>query len=260
MGAMGTEPTVRLEVADGIGVIRLARPPANVLGTPEAEGLVAAAREARGRDDVRAIVVTGGERFSGGADLAELSAAGPAEAVAISRALAGAIAAIEELPLVTIAAIEGFALGGGLELALGCDLRVASREAKLGLPEVTLGIMPGAGGTQRLPRAVGYDRAREMVLTGRRVEADEALALGLIHRVAPAGEAFDVAMSLATAIAAGPTRAYAAAKGALRGSQVDPARGIVLEREAFAALFATDDRAEGLSAFREKRPPRFTGR
>lgn len=260
MGAVEPERTVRLEVADGVGVIRLARPPANVLGTPEAEGLVAAAREARGRDDVRAVVVTGGDRFSGGADLAELAAAGPAEAAAISRALGDAIAAIEELPFVTIAAIEGFALGGGLELALGCDLRIAADTAALGLPEVTLGIMPGAGGTQRLPRAVGYDRARELVLTGRRIDAAEALSLGLVHRVAPAGTALDVALDLARGFAAGPTRALAAAKGALRGSRSDPSRGLALEREAFAALFATEDRTEGLAAFKGKRPPRFTGR
>ena len=208
------------------------------------------------------MVVWGGERtFSAGADLKELAAAdGPDAGRAIAGALADAILALEELPLPTIAAIEGAALGGGLELALGCDLRVASETATLGLPEVTLGIMPGAGGTQRLPRAVGHDRARELVLTGRRLAAAEAHALGLVHALAPAGGALAAATETARAFAAGPTRAYAAAKAALRAAGGDPRPGLALELDAFGALFTTEDRREGMAAFAEKRPPRFTGR
>lgn len=254
--------SVRTEIGDGVATLRLDRPPANVLDAATSHALGAAAGALAERADVRAVVVTGGERvFCGGADIKEMATfAGPEEAQAFAEVLGAALTAIAELPLVTVAAIEGSALGGGLELALACDLRVAAQAAILGLPEVGLGIMPGAGGTQRLPRAVGIDRARELVLSGRRLAATEALAIGLVHEVVPAGAAGDRAAALARGFAAGPTAAYAAAKAALRAAGGDLPTGLAVERDAFAGLFATDDRVEGLAAFAQKRPPRFTGR
>lgn len=254
--------TVRTEIAEGVATLALERPPANVLDAATAHALGAAAGDLVGRGDVRAVVVTGGERiFCGGADIKEMATfAGPAQAQAFAEVLGAALLAIEGLPFVTIAAIEGSALGGGLELALACDLRVAAEPAVLGLPEVGLGIMPGAGGTQRLPRAVGLDRARELVLTGRRLSVAEAQAIGLVHEVVPAGAARERASALARGFAAGPTAAYAAVKAALRAAGGDLRMGLAVERDAFAGLFATEDRAEGLAAFAEKRQPRFTGR
>lgn len=254
--------TVRCSFVGGVATLTLDRPPANVLDTVSALALRAAVEDLAAREDVRAVIVTGGDRiFCGGADVKEMATfTGPPQAAVFSESLGAAFLAIEELPFVTIAAIEGAALGGGLELALACDIRVASSATKVGLPEVGLGIMPGAGGTQRLPRAVGYDRARELVLTGRRIAANEALSIGLIHEVVAEGGALSRAIELARGIAAGPTAAYAAAKTALRASTAAIAPGLAAEREAFAALFATQDRAEGFAAFAEKRPPRFVGR
>lgn len=253
--------TVRTEIAEGVATLVLDRPPANVLDAATAHALGSAAGALADRGDVRAVVVTGGRIFCGGADIKEMATfAGPSEAQAFAEVLGAALVALEDLPLVTIAAIEGSALGGGLELALACDLRIAAEPAMLGLPEVGLGIMPGAGGTQRLPRAVGIDRARELVLTGRRLTAPDAHAIGLVHEVVAAGATRERASALAHAFAAGPTAAYAAAKAALRAAGGDRSAGLAVERDAFAGLFATEDRIEGLAAFAEKRPPRFTGR
>lgn len=260
MGAMETERLIRLEVEGAVATVVLDRPPANVLGTPGSTQLAEAVAEIAARSEIRAVVVWGGERiFCGGADLKEMATFDETAAAALSDLLGGAIRALELLDVPTVAAIEGAALGGGLELALGCDLRVAAEGALLGQPEVAVGIIPGAGGTQRLPRAVGYDRAREMVLTGRRIAADEALSIGLVHRVVPTGTALAAATEMAQTFAAGPTRAYAAAKSALRAAE-DIVTGLKVERDAFAALFATADRTEGMKAFTEKRPPMFEGR
>lgn len=259
---MRVTTTVRAEIAEGVATLVLDRPPANILDTATARALGAVVGDLAGRGDVRAVVVAGGERiFCGGADIKEMATfAGPAEARAFAEILGAALVALEALPFVSIAAIEGSALGGGLELALACDLRVAADPAMLGLPEVGLGVIPGAGGTQRLPRAVGIDRARELVLSGRRLTAADAHAIGLVHEIVPAGAARERASALARGFAAGPTAAYAAAKAALRAAGGDPGAGLAVEREAFAGLFATDDRVEGFAAFAEKRPPRFTGR
>lgn len=253
--------TVVVEVVDGVGVLRLDRPPANAIDAGLSRDLAAAADDLGRRPDVGALVVHGGDRlFSAGADIREMAGHGPDEARALSRALGDAIDAIAGLEVVSIAAIEGIALGGGLELAMGCDLRVVADGATLGLPEITLGVMPGAGGTQRLPRLVGAARARDLVLTGRRVRADEAHAMGLADRVVPDGSAFHAAMDLARAFAAGPRDALAAARRALDAAGGDLAAGIAVEREAFATLFGGADQREGMAAFLEKRPPRFGGR
>jgi len=161
---------------------------------------------------------------------------------------------------VTIAAINGVALGGGLEIALACDFRFAAQDARLGLPEIKLGIIPGSGGTQRLPRLVGLPKARDLIYTGRQVEAAEALDIGVVDRVAPADEVYRVALDQARTFATGPSLAFAAAKRALAAADRPLEEGLRVEREAFVALFATRDQEEGMRAFLDKREPRFEGR
>ena len=247
---------VSLEVdADGVGVIRLDRPPANALSHAVNRELGDAVREA-GRT-ARAIVVWGGPKlFAAGADIKEMATFGPDEIRPVVTDLGDALLALEELPIVSIAAITGFALGGGLELALACDLRYAAEDAKLGQPEIRIGVIPGAGGTQRLPQLVGPGRARELVYSGRQMDAAEALAIGLVERVVPAGEVFDRALEDARGFARGPREALAAAKRAIAAARpLDP--GLLEEREAFVRLFGTPDQREGMAAFLEKRDPAF---
>jgi enoyl-CoA hydratase len=244
-----------------VATIRLDRPPANAFARPLSLELSAAARSLAEDADVRAIVLWGGERlFAAGADIKTMVDSGPAEIRPDVGALEQACRDIEAIAVPVVAAIEGFALGGGLEVALACDLRIAGEGAKLGLPEIGLGIIPGAGGTQRLPRAIGHARARELILTGRQVGAEEALAIGLVHRVVPRGEAYAVALEQARAFADGPTLAYAAAKRALAAAGGDLAAGLTVERDAFVPLFETHDQQEGMRAFLEKREPDFQGR
>jgi len=247
---------VSLEVdADGVGVIRLDRPPANALSHAVNRELGDAVREA-GRT-ARAIVVWGGPKlFAAGADIKEMATFGPDEIRPVVTDLGDALLALEQLPIVSIAAITGFALGGGLELALACDLRYAAEDAKLGQPEIRIGVIPGAGGTQRLPQLVGPGRTRELVYSGRQVDAAEALAIGLVERVVPAGEVFGLALEDARGFARGPREALAAAKRAIAAARpLDP--GLLEEREAFARLFGTADQREGMAAFLEKRDPAF---
>lgn len=251
---------VSLEVVDAVAAVRLERPPANAISRALAEELLGVVEGIASRSDIGAVVVHGGERmFAAGADIRELAELDPAGARATAGALGAAAVALETLPLVSVAAIEGFALGGGLELALACDLRVASDAAMLGLPEITIGVIPGAGGTQRLPRLVGGARARDLVLTGRRVAADEALAIGLVDRLVPAGAAFHAAMDLGRTFASGPRAALAAAKAALVAARGDERRGFDTELDRFSELFGGADQREGMAAFLEKRPPRFGG-
>lgn len=253
---------VSFEVEGRVGTVRIDRPPANAIDRGVSEELLAALREAGERDDVGAVVLWGGPRiFAAGADLKRMAGRGPEDVRPDVTALGEVCAALEELPKVAIAAINGFALGGGCELALACDFRVAARDAELGQPEIRLGIIPGAGGTQRLPRLVGLGRARELVYSGRRVRAEEALAIGLVDMVVPPDEVLEAAVAEARRYAAGPTRALAAAKAAFRASlRGDPDEGLRFERDAFCELFATRDAAEGIRAFLEKREPRFEGR
>jgi enoyl-CoA hydratase len=212
---------------------------------------------------VRALVLTGaGARaFAAGADIKEMLEMGVEEARAWSRLGHEAGRLLETMPKPTIAAVNGFALGGGCELVLACDIRYASEAAKLGQPEVSIGIVPGWGGTQRLARAVGAGRAKELILSGRAVDAEEALRIGLVDAVYPAGELLERALELARALAAKSPLALAEAKRlaglALQGSYAD---ALDQEAEAFADLFATADQKEGMRAFVEKREPDFTGR
>jgi enoyl-CoA hydratase/carnithine racemase len=252
---------VRIDIDAGVATIRIDRPPANALARAVSSELSQAAASVTGDEAVRAVVIWGGERiFAAGADIKAMVDYGPDEIADDVGALEQACRDLEAIPKVTIAAIEGFALGGGLEVALACDLRVAAQNAKLGLPEIRLGVIPGSGGTQRLPRLIGLARARQMVFSGDPVSADRALESGLIDAVSPAGEAYANASQWAQSHAVGPSLAFAAAKRALAAADRPLEEGLRVEREAFVALFATRDQEEGMRAFLDKREPRFEGR
>ena len=250
-----------LEIEDGVGTIRLDRPPVNAIDRQVSRELLDAALEAGRREDVGAVVVWGGPKiFAAGADVKEIAGFGPDEIRPVVSALGDALVILEELPKVTIAAIEGYALGGGCELAMACDFRFASQNAKLGQTEIKIGVIPGAGGTQRLPRLVGRSRARELIYSGRMVDADEALRIGLVDGVTPPGEALVVARDRAIGFARGPRGALGAAKEALNAVDLgDLRRGLGVERDVFVGLFATADQSEGMRAFLEKREPDFEG-
>ena len=251
---------VRVERDGAVATIRMDRRPANALARPVSEELQGAAREVGGDGTIRAVVVWGGERiFAAGADIKVMVDFGPAEIAPDVRALERACRDLEAIPKPVIAAVNGFALGGGLEVALACDFRFAAEDAELGLTEITLGIIPGAGGTQRLPRVVGLTNARDLIWTGRRVGANEALAMGLVDRVVAPAEVYAVALEDARRFAEGPTVAYAAAKRALAASDGPLDDGLEVERGVFVPLFATRDQEEGMRAFLEKREARFEG-
>jgi enoyl-CoA hydratase/carnithine racemase len=252
---------VRLDVDDGVGIVRLDRPPANAISLQLSTELLAVLDEAGSRDDVGALVLWGGPKlFAAGADIKEMVDHGPDEIREQVTMLGDACDLLEATPKVSVAAITGFALGGGFELSLACDLRYAADDARLGQPEIKLGVIPGAGGTQRMTWLAGAGVARDLTYSGRQVEADEAKALGLVERVLPADQVLDVAIQDARAFAHGPRRAFAAAKEAIRGAVGSPGHsGIAREKELFIALFGTADQREGMRAFIEKRPPEFQG-
>jgi enoyl-CoA hydratase/carnithine racemase len=255
---------VRFEVEDGVGTLLLARPPMNALSSQVQQEIREAAHEATAREDVRAVVVYGGPKvFAAGADVKEMVGWSYQEMVVRSAALQSAFTAVARIPKPTIAAITGYALGGGCELALCCDLRVAGDNARLGQPEILLGIIPGAGGTQRLSRLVGPARAKEIIFTGRFVGAEEALRIGLVDRVVAPDDVYTEAVALARTLAHGPAFALRAAKAAIaRGLEVDLETGLEIERLQFSALFATEDRAIGMASFVEHGPGKaqFVGR
>lgn len=252
---------IRLDIEAGVGVIRLDRPPVNALCEAAIDQLADAARTAATRTAVRAVVVHGGDRvFSGGGDIRELHLMGPAEGAALAVKTFETVNLLAEMDKPVIAAINGYACGGGFELALGCDLRVVAEDCRLGLPETSIGIIPGAGGTQRLARLVGLGRAKRMVLTAALVDADEALAIGMVDWVVPSEQVLAKAMEIATALANGPTQALAAAKRALdHAFDLPLGDGLLRESREFARVLATKDKQEGIAAFLDKRPPRFTG-
>ena len=255
---------VRLEVDDGVATIRLDRPPMNALSVLVQAGIRAAAAEATERKDVRAVIVYGGPKvFAAGADVKEMVGWDYQEAVDRSAGLQGAFTAVARIPKPTIAAVTGYALGGGCELALCCDLRVAGDNAKLGQPEILLGIIPGAGGTQRLPRLVGPSRAKDIIFTGRFVDAEESLRIGLVDKVVPPDDVYTEALALARRLAAGAPYALRAAKESIdRGLEADLDTGLEIERVQFTALFATEDRTVGMTSFVEHGPGKadFVGR
>ncbi len=255
---------VRLEVADGVGTIRLDRPKMNAISVQVQAELRAAAAEATSRDDVKAVVVYGGERvFAAGNDVKEMADLSYADMVTVSGSIQGAVDAVAAIPKPVVAAITGYALGGGCELALAADVRIAADNATLGQPEVLLGIIPGAGGTQRLSRLVGPSKAKDIIFTGRFVKADEALAIGLVDRLVPAESVYSEAVAWAAQFANAASLAVRAAKEAIdRGLEVDLETGLEIERLQFAGLFATDDRTAGMTSFVESGPGNatFTGR
>jgi enoyl-CoA hydratase/carnithine racemase len=254
-----TDP-VRFEVADGIGTIRLDRPRMNALDAEIQRGIIAASREAAERKDVAAVVVWGGEKvFAAGADIKEMEGMSYTDMVDHSTLLQDFTRALAELPKPTVAAITGYALGGGCEVALACDFRVAADDAVLGQPEILLGIIPGAGGTQRLARLVGPAKAKDLVFSGRFVKAGEALEMGLVDRVVPAADVYATAREMASRYVGGPAYALRAAKEAIdRGLEVDLDHGLEIERMLFAGLFATKDRATGMRSFVENGPGKAT--
>ena len=251
---------VRLEIDGAVGVIRLDRPPVNAINSQVHVELLAAAREAAERADVRAVVVYGGDRvFAAGADIKDMVDLDPAGIAAFGATLTEAIDAIARLPKPVIAAVTGYALGGGCELALAADFRIVADDARLGLPEITLGVIPGAGGTQRLPRLVGTAKAKELIFSGRPVKGQEAVAIGLATESVPAAEVLTRAMAMATRLAAGPTVAIGAAKRAIDdGMDTDLATGLRIESAAFAQLFATEDQKNGMASFLQQGPGKAT--
>ncbi|MEU5877924.1 enoyl-CoA hydratase-related protein [Spirillospora sp. NPDC047279] len=256
---------VRVEVADGIGTIRLDRPKMNALNAQVQRELIEAARQVTEDGDVSAVILYGGERvFAAGADIkemAELSYAGMSGGP--SRLLQEFTKELAAIPKPVIAAITGYALGGGLEVALTADFRVAGEGAKVGQPEIQLGIIPGAGGTQRLTRLVGPAKAKDLIFSGRHVKADEALAIGLVDRVVPDEDVYTAAKEWAATFVGGPALALRAAKQAIdAGFEVDLRTGLEIERVQFSALFATDDQRDGMKSFIEEGPGKagFTGR
>ncbi len=255
---------IRLEVDDGVGTIRLDRPPMNALNAQVQDELLATAREAAERRDVRAVVVYGGEKvFAAGADINEMADLSYTDMVDRSGPLQAAFSAVARILKPTVAAVTGYALGGGCELALACDTRIAAEDVKLGQPEILLGVIPGAGGTQRLSRLVGASRAKELIFTGRFVRAEEALRIGLVDRVVPAADVYPAARDWAVQFAEGPAYALRAAKEAIdRGIEADLDTGLEIERQQFASLFATEDRTIGMRSFVENGPgkARFVGR
>ena len=256
---------VKLEVADnGVATIRLDRPKLNPLNRQVATEIGEAVDEVALNEKVRAVVVWGGERvFAAGADIKEM---GERDAVSMFRYIGyfqDVFTRLENLPVVTIAAINGYALGGGCELALSCDFRICAEDSQLGQPEILLGVIPGAGGTQRLPRLVGVGRAKDIIYSGRFVAAEEALAIGLVNKVVAPDRVYATALEWAERYATGPTVALMAAKQAIQnGIEVDMNNALLLERQAFAALFATADQQIGMKSFVENGPgkAKFVGR
>lgn len=228
----------------------------NALDVATQDRLKELAEEVTRRDDVRAVVIHGGERvFAAGADIKEMQVMDHAAMIARSRALQDSFTAVARIPKPVVAAVTGYALGGGCELALCADFRIAGENAKLGQPEILLGLIPGAGGTQRLSRLIGPSKAKDLIFTGRQVRADEALALGLVDRVVPAAEVYEQAHAWAARLAKGPAIALRAAKEAIdTGLETDIETGLAVERNWFAGLFATEDRERGMRSFVEEGP------
>ena len=264
-------PLVHLERrADGVAVLRLDNPKVNALSTELLRQLAAAA-EALQAEPPGAVVVTGGDRiFAAGAEISEFTSSeapgeviSRAEAEQLGQHFLRALNAVADIPRATIAAISGFALGGGCELALACDLRIAGEKAKLGQPEILLGIIPGGGGTQRLARLVGPAKAKDLVFSGRQVRAAEAHAIGLVDEVVPDDEVLDRALARAAELARGAVVAQGLAKRAIdRGLEISLNGGLDLEQQLFADVFGTDDAAIGVRSFLEQGPGQaeFTGR
>jgi enoyl-CoA hydratase len=252
-----SETFVTVERRPGdVALIRLDRPKANALSAAVLAQLHAAATMLHD-DPPGAVVLWGGRRiFAAGADIVELGESG---AGAVGASFSDALGALASVPRATIAAVNGYALGGGLELALACDFRVGAEDSRFGLPEVLLGVIPGGGGTQRLPRLIGSSRAKELIFTGRQVRAGEALSIGLVNRVVAPDDVLEAALSWAAELAAGAVVAQSLAKSAVdEGLETTLTQGLDLEQKAFVAVAGTEDAARGLASFRENGPGKAT--
>ncbi|MBC7277974.1 enoyl-CoA hydratase-related protein [Nocardioides sp.] len=247
---------VNLTVEDGVGTIRLDRPKMNAISFQVQAELLEVATEAAGDDDVRAVVVYGGERlFAAGNDVKEMAGLSYSEMAKRVAGVQAAVTAVAEIPKPVVAAVTGYALGGGCELALAADFRIAADDATFGQPEVLLGIIPGAGGTQRLARLVGPSKAKDLIFSGRFVKADEALAIGLADRLVPAASVYEEALAWASQFKKAAPYALAAAKTAIdKGLGVDLATGLAIEQQQFAGVFATQDSQIGMGSFLENGP------
>ncbi len=261
---MAVPEFVTLQVEDGVGTIRLDRPKMNAINEQLHLEVRAAALEAAKRDDVRAVVLYGGERvFAAGADIKAMSQLDATGMTAWGRELTNSFTHVAEIPKPVIAAVTGYALGGGYELALCADFRVLGASAKIGQPEILLGVIPGAGGTQRLARLVGPAKAKDLIFTGRHGGAEEALEIGMADAVVPDDEVYSTCVAMARKFAAGPPLALAAAKKAIdEGLELPIDEGLALESRLFAEMFGTEDQKTGMSSFLENGPGKavFTGR
>ncbi len=255
---------LKVETDDRIRILTVHRPDKlNALNSEVMSALDAALEEARSDDAVGVVIVTGsGEKsFIAGADIGELSKLSPLEGREHSRKGQAIVAKLESLGKPVIAAVNGYALGGGCELALGCTIRIASENARFGQPEVRLGIIPGYGGSQRLARVVGEGRAMQLCLTAEQIDAAEAHRIGLVNKVVPAGQALAAAKEMARAILAnGPVACRYVLEAVRRGLEMPLSEGLVFEATLFGLCAATSDMKEGMTAFLEKRPAKFTGR
>ena len=264
-GSRDGRPPVRLDLdpETRVGTLVLDRPPLNVIDLATWRALADVIAEASARPDVRALVVKGhGRALAAGADVREFEHWSPDDAAEAVAVMHGALDALAALEMITIAVVTGYALGAGCELALACDLRFAADNAKVGQPEVLLGALPGAGGTQRLPRLIGVGRAKDLVLTGRMVDMVEAPRIGLVDRVMPADEVEEAAHAGAAAFAAGPASLALAKRAIDGGADRTLAEGLALEQRMFAQAFATEDLREGVRSFLADGPgvARFSGR
>jgi enoyl-CoA hydratase/carnithine racemase len=251
---------IRVEIDQAVATIRLDRPPMNALNAQVQAEIAAAAAQVGQDPAIRAVVLYGGEKvFAAGADIKEMSEASYGQMATDTRRLQEWFTAVAKIPKPVVAAVTGYALGGGLELALCADFRVAGDGARVGQPEILLGIIPGAGGTQRLPRLIGPARAKDIVYTGRFVGAPEALAIGLVDQVVPDAEVYQAARDLAARFATGPAAALRAAKQAIDdGLEVNLDTGLEIEPLHFAGLFATEDQRTGMRSFVENGPGKAT--
>lgn len=251
-------PRIRLDTDGPVVTVRLDHPPLNAFDTLQRDELAARVRQLADSPQVRAVVLYGGERlFAAGADVKALAVMGIDEVRGWNRALQRTFDEVAQLPMPVVAAITGYALGGGLELALAADYRVAADDALLGQPEIQLGIIPGSGGTQRLTRLIGPSRAKNLLMTGRRVDAAEALSLGLVDEVVPAADVHTAALRYARKLAEGPAAALEAIKEAVNhGTDTALSAGLALERSLFTGVFATKDATTGIESFLTHGPGR----
>ena len=256
--------TISVSLEEGIAILKINRPRVlNALNRATLLEIQRALKELEKDPEVRVLIITGeGEKaFVAGADISEMAPMNPQEALEFSKLGHETLSLIEEFPSPVIAAVNGYALGGGLELVLACDIILASENARLGLPEVTLGICPGFGGTQRLPRLIGKARAKELIFTGEMIDAKKAYEFGIVNKVVPQDKLLDEAKEIARKIAKnGPLAVRAAKRLVEKGLETSLRSGEAMEIEAWANLFATEDQKEGMKAFLEKRKPEFKAR